>query len=141
MEVSQIARTLGKIFNLNEDLCETLSLSHDIGHPPFGHAGEEALNECMINFGGFDHNIQTIRILTFLTLTFSIFIFPLLADLLITQLYNFGFGIFISWPCASAIFSSICFAIIGQDPANADPVKQIKDNIIINFFINFLSVS
>ncbi len=66
LEVSQIARTLGKIFNLNEDLCETLSLSHDIGHPPFGHAGEEALNECMINFGGFDHNIQTIRILTLL---------------------------------------------------------------------------
>ena len=66
LEVSQIARTLGKIFNLNEDLCETLSLAHDIGHPPFGHAGEEALNECMINFGGFDHNIQTIRILTLL---------------------------------------------------------------------------
>ena len=64
LEVSQIARTLGKIFYLNEDLCETLSLSHDIGHPPFGHAGEEALNECMINFGGFDHNVQTIRILT-----------------------------------------------------------------------------
>ena len=66
LEVSQIARTLGKIFNLNEDLCETLSLSHDIGHPPFGHAGEDALKECMINFGGFDHNIQTIRILTLL---------------------------------------------------------------------------
>ena len=66
LEVSQIARTLGKIFNLNEDLCETLSLAHDIGHPPFGHAGEEALNECMINFGGFDHNIQTIRTLTLL---------------------------------------------------------------------------
>ena len=64
LEVSQIARTLGKIFNLNEDLCETLSLSHDIGHPPFGHAGEEALNDCMNNFGGFDHNIQTLRILT-----------------------------------------------------------------------------
>ena len=66
LEVSQIARTLGKIFNLNEDLCETLSLAHDIGHPPFAHAGEEALNECMINFGGFDHNIQTIRTLTLL---------------------------------------------------------------------------
>ncbi len=64
MEVSQIARTLGKIFNLNEDLCETLSLAHDLGHPPFGHAGEEALNECMQNFGGFDHNIQTLRIVT-----------------------------------------------------------------------------
>ena len=46
LEVSQIARTLGKIFRLNEDLCETLSLSHDLGHPPFGHAGEKELNYC-----------------------------------------------------------------------------------------------
>tara|TARA_Y100001970_G_scaffold164807_1_gene201366 strand:- start:146 stop:1276 length:1131 start_codon:yes stop_codon:yes gene_type:complete len=66
LEVSQIARTLGKIFKLNDDLCETLSLAHDLGHPPFGHAGEEALNKCMENFGGFDHNIQTLRILTLL---------------------------------------------------------------------------
>ncbi len=66
LEVSQIARTLGKIFSLNEDLCETLSLAHDLGHPPFGHAGEEALNECMQNFGGFNHNIQTLRIVTLL---------------------------------------------------------------------------
>ena len=66
LEVSQIARTLGKIFKLNDDLCETLSLAHDLGHPPFGHAGEEALNDCMENFGGFDHNIQTLRILTLL---------------------------------------------------------------------------
>ena len=66
LEVSQIARTLGKFFILNEDLCETLSLSHDLGHPPFGHAGEEALNECMSNYGGYDHNIQTLRIVTLL---------------------------------------------------------------------------
>ena len=66
LEVAQIARTLAKHFNLNEDLCETLSLSHDLGHTPFGHAGEEALNECMKNSGGFDHNIQTIRIVTLL---------------------------------------------------------------------------
>ncbi len=66
LEVSQIARTLSKYFNLNEDLCETLSLAHDLGHTPFGHAGEEALNNCMKNFGGFDHNIQTLRIITIL---------------------------------------------------------------------------
>ncbi len=64
MEVSQIARTLGKIFKLNDELCETLSLAHDLGHPPFGHAGEKELNNCMKNFGGFDHNIQTLRIVT-----------------------------------------------------------------------------
>ncbi len=66
LEVAQIARTLSKYFLLNEDLSETLSLAHDLGHTPFGHAGEEALNECMKKFGGFDHNIQTIRIILFL---------------------------------------------------------------------------
>ena len=66
LEVAQIARTLSKFFNLNEDLCETLSLAHDLGHTPFGHAGEDALNDCMRKFGGFDHNIQTIRIILFL---------------------------------------------------------------------------
>ena len=64
MEVSQIARTLTRSLGLNEDLSETLSLSHDLGHAPFGHAGEEALSECMKNFGGFNHNIQTLRIVT-----------------------------------------------------------------------------
>ena len=66
LEVAQIARTLAKYFNLNEDLCETLSLSHDLGHTPFGHAGEESLNECMDLYGGFDHNIQTLRIVNVL---------------------------------------------------------------------------
>ena len=66
LEVSQIARTLSKYFNLNEDLSETLSLAHDLGHTPFGHAGEEALNYCMRGYGGFDHNIQTLRIITIL---------------------------------------------------------------------------
>jgi dGTPase len=66
LEVSQIARTLSKFFNLNEDLSETLSLAHDLGHTPFGHAGEDALDDCMKNYGGFDHNIQTIRIVTIL---------------------------------------------------------------------------
>jgi dGTPase len=66
LEVSQIARTLAKFFNLNEDLSETLSLAHDLGHTPFGHAGEEALNNCMQKYGGFDHNIQTLRIVTIL---------------------------------------------------------------------------
>ena len=66
LEVSQIARTLSKFFNLNEDLSETLSLAHDLGHTPFGHAGEEALDNCMKKYGGFDHNIQTLRIVTIL---------------------------------------------------------------------------
>ena len=66
LEVAQIAKTLSKFFNLNEDLCETLSLAHDLGHTPFGHAGEESLNDCMRKYGGFDHNIQTLRTVLFL---------------------------------------------------------------------------
>ena len=66
MEVSQIARTFARSLNLNEDICETLSLAHDLGHTPFGHAGEDSLNECMLKFGGFDHNLQTLRIVIFL---------------------------------------------------------------------------
>jgi len=66
IEVAQIARSVAKYLNLNDELAETLSLAHDLGHTPFGHAGEEALNECMEDFGGFDHNLQTLRIVMFL---------------------------------------------------------------------------
>jgi len=66
IEVAQIARSVAKYLDLNEDLTETLSLAHDLGHTPFGHAGEDALNECMKDYGGFDHNLQTLRIVMFL---------------------------------------------------------------------------
>ncbi len=64
LEVSQLARSLSKVFNVNDDLAETISLSHDLGHTPFGHAGEDELNEKLSSYGGFDHNFQTIKILT-----------------------------------------------------------------------------
>ena len=66
MEVAQIARSISRYLNLNEDFAETLSLAHDLGHTPFGHAGEESLNEQMYDYGGFDHNLQTLRIVMFL---------------------------------------------------------------------------
>ena len=56
LEVASIARTIVRALRLNEDLIEALSLLHDIGHPPFGHAGEDALNECLVDVGGFSHN-------------------------------------------------------------------------------------
>ncbi len=64
LEVAQIARSISRSLHLNEDLGEALALAHDLGHPPFGHAGEEALNNCMKNYDGFDHNAQAIRLLT-----------------------------------------------------------------------------
>jgi dGTPase len=66
LEVSQISRSIARYMGLNEDLCEALSLAHDLGHTPFGHAGEDVLSECMSSYGGFDHNIQSLRILILL---------------------------------------------------------------------------
>ena len=62
LEVAQIARTAARALNLNESLVEAVSLAHDLGHPPFGHAGQDALNECMRDFGGFEHNLQSLRV-------------------------------------------------------------------------------
>jgi dGTPase len=64
IEVSQIARALARSLGLDEDLAEALALSHDLGHTPFGHTGEDALDECMAAFGGFDHNAQALRVVT-----------------------------------------------------------------------------
>ncbi len=61
-EVASIARTIGRALRLNEDLIEALALFHDIGHPPFGHAGEDALNECLADCGGFSHNRYALTI-------------------------------------------------------------------------------
>jgi len=63
IEVAQIARTIARTLNLNEDLAEAIALIHDLGHTPFGHAGEDALNNLMKDHGGFNHNIQTLRII------------------------------------------------------------------------------
>src|ERR687893_476846 len=62
LEVSQIARALARSLGLNEDLAEALALSHDLGHTPFGHTGEDALDSCMTDYGGFDHNAPALRV-------------------------------------------------------------------------------
>jgi dGTPase len=64
LEVAQIARTIARTLGLDEDLAETLALCHDLGHPPFGHAGEDQLDACMRPYDGFDHNAQSLRIVT-----------------------------------------------------------------------------
>ncbi|MEP1230355.1 MAG: deoxyguanosinetriphosphate triphosphohydrolase [Litorimonas sp.] len=66
LEVSQIARSIARVLGLDEDLSECLALAHDMGHPPFGHSGEDALAACMAPYAGFDHNAQTLRIMTHL---------------------------------------------------------------------------
>ncbi|OYX35147.1 MAG: deoxyguanosinetriphosphate triphosphohydrolase [Caulobacterales bacterium 32-69-10] len=64
LEVAQVARSIARAMGLDDDLAETVALAHDLGHPPFGHAGEDELQACMLPFGGFDHNVQTFRVVT-----------------------------------------------------------------------------
>lgn len=66
IEVAQIARSVARNLSLNEDLTEAISLAHDLGHTPFGHAGQDALNACMKNYGGFEHNLQSLRVVDML---------------------------------------------------------------------------
>lgn len=73
LEVAQIARTLARQLRLDEDLAEALALAHDLGHPPFGHAGERVLDQCMKPWGGFDHNVQSFRIVTRLERKYTAF--------------------------------------------------------------------
>ncbi len=62
LEVAQIGRTIARMLNLNEELTEAVTLAHDLGHTPFGHAGQDALNACMKDYGGFEHNLQSLRV-------------------------------------------------------------------------------
>ena len=62
LEVAQIARTVARALGLSEPLTEAICLAHDLGHTPFGHAGQDALNDCMREFGGFEHNLQSLRV-------------------------------------------------------------------------------
>ena len=64
LEVAQIARAVARRMGLDDDLAECLGIAHDLGHPPFGHTGEDVLDACMEAYGGFDHNAQTLRVLT-----------------------------------------------------------------------------
>src|SRR3982751_4493440 len=66
IEAAQISRTVARAMGLNEDLCEVVALGHDLGHTPFGHSGQDALDECMKEHGGFEHNRQSIRVIEIL---------------------------------------------------------------------------
>src|SRR3989338_5469002 len=73
IEVAQIARSIARRLHLNEDLAEAISLAHDLGHTPFGHAGQEALNACMKDYGGFEHNLQSLRVVDLLEERYAAF--------------------------------------------------------------------
>jgi dGTPase len=73
IEVAQIARTVARALGLNEDLSEAVALAHDLGHTPFGHAGQDSLNKCMRDYGGFEHNIQSLRVVDVLEEKYAAF--------------------------------------------------------------------
>ncbi len=73
LEVAQVARTVARALHLNEQLVEAISLAHDLGHTPFGHAGQDALNACMREFGGFEHNLQSLRVVDVLEARYASF--------------------------------------------------------------------
>ena len=73
IEVAQIARTIARALDLNEDLSEAIALAHDLGHTPFGHAGQDALNKCMRDYGGFEHNLQSLRVVDVLEEKYAAF--------------------------------------------------------------------
>jgi dGTPase len=73
LEVAQMARGIARTLHLHEDLTEAIALAHDLGHTPFGHAGQDALNECMRDFGGFEHNLQSLRVVEKLELRYAEF--------------------------------------------------------------------
>ncbi len=73
IEVAQIARTIARALGLNEDLSEAIALAHDLGHTPFGHAGQDSLNKCMRDYGGFEHNLQSIRVVEVLEEKYAAF--------------------------------------------------------------------
>jgi len=74
IEVAQLSRSIARILELNEDLSETIALAHDLGHTPFGHAGQDALNVCMKDYGGFEHNLQSLRTVDKLEQSYADFI-------------------------------------------------------------------
>ncbi|MBA2411195.1 MAG: deoxyguanosinetriphosphate triphosphohydrolase [Gammaproteobacteria bacterium] len=73
LEVAQIARSIARALSLNEDLAEAIALAHDLGHTPFGHAGQDALNKCMAEYGGFEHNLQSLRVVDELEMKYAEF--------------------------------------------------------------------
>ena len=73
LEVAQIGRSVARALKLNEDLTEAIALAHDLGHTPFGHAGQEVLNACMREYGGFEHNLQSLRVVDVLEERYACF--------------------------------------------------------------------
>jgi dGTPase len=73
LEVAQLGRSIARALHLNEDLVETIALAHDLGHTPFGHAGQDALHACMVDFGGFEHNLQSLRVVDHLEERYPVF--------------------------------------------------------------------
>lgn len=127
LEVAQISRTIARALRLNEDLTEAIALAHDLGHTPFGHAGQDALNDCMRRYGGFEHNIQSLRVVDLLEEKYAQF-----PGLNLT--YETREGILKHCPLelASQFGELGQRFIVGQQPGLEAQVANIADEIAYN---------
>ncbi|MBI1239433.1 MAG: deoxyguanosinetriphosphate triphosphohydrolase [Alphaproteobacteria bacterium] len=132
LEVSQIARSIGRVLGLDEDLCEALALAHDLGHPPFGHAGEDALNECLAATGGFDHNAQTLKIVTALEHRYAAFDGLNLTWETLEGLVKHNGPLPPALPAPIAAFNARFDLALAQWPSLEAQVAAISDDIAYN---------
>lgn len=133
VEVANLSRTLAKALELNEDFCECLALVHDIGHPPFGHCGEEVLAELMKGYGGFEHNEQTYRIVTLLEKSYIEFPGLNLTEEILEAIHQHTKQYRIKYPDSNnAILETQLVSITDEMAYNAHDLEDGLSNGILN---------
>jgi dGTPase len=131
LEVAQIARAIARALNLDEDLTECLALAHDLGHPPFGHAGETGLDEALVEFGGFDHNDQSFRVVTQLERRYAAFDGLNLSWETLEGLAKHN-GPLKNPPPTIAAFNTLCDLDLGRQTSAEAQTAAFSDDIAYN---------
>ena len=132
LEVAQIARTLARALHVDEDLAEAIALAHDLGHSPFGHAGEEALDACLEGRGGFDHNVQTLRVVTRLEQRYAAFDGLNLTFETVEGLLKHNGAVASPPPFIAELAAELAIALTGHAPVEAQLAALADDVAYVN---------
>ena len=132
LEVAQIARTLARALHVDEDLAEAIALAHDLGHSPFGHAGEEALDACLEGHGGFDHNVQTLRVVTRLEQRYAAFDGLNLTFETVEGLLKHNGAVASPPPFIAELAAELSIALTGHAPVEAQLAALADDVAYVN---------